>query len=459
MNTSTAHVPESLYASAEKIYPRSVQGRFARLRKLAVWALLGFFYVTPWLRWDGMPLVLLDLPARRFHIFGMTLVPQDLFLLTGLLVIAALTLFLVTTLAGRLWCGYACPQTVWTELFMWIEQWTEGDRHQRMKLDKAPWSAKKLLRKGSKHVLWVLLAWWTGLTFVGFFTPMPSLVADAAQLQLGGWPLFWSIFYGFATWGFAGFMREQVCRYMCPYARFQSVMFDKDTLIISYDALRGEPRKHLAKREKAAAGDCIDCLRCVQVCPTGIDIRDGLQYECIACAACADACDEVMDRVGKPRGLVRYSSTHRDEGGELRFFRPRAIGYAVVWLAVVVGFATLVFTRSDMELDVIRDRHTMARSVAGGFVENIYTVKVTNKAGAPREVRLTAVDESGRSVQLSRDLWTVAPYASLREVISVRVPPLDDASTMGLTFKAYWTDDEDGAGAQARARFIGQEIR
>ena len=284
MNQPVHEAPVSFYQSADKIYARGVRGRYARLRVLAVLALLGLFYLLPWLSWQGQPLVLFDLPARRFHVFGLTLVPQDLFLLTALLLIAALTLFLFTTLAGRLWCGYACPQTVWTEAFMWMERWVEGDRLQRQKLDRMPWNATKLRKKLAKHALWLVFAAWTGITFVGFFVPIQTLFTDLVAFELGGWALFWSVFYAVATWGNAGFLREQVCRYMCPYARFQSVMFDKDTLIIAYDETRGEPRKSAAKDQPA--GDCIDCTMCVQVCPTGIDIRNGIQYECIACAAC-----------------------------------------------------------------------------------------------------------------------------------------------------------------------------
>ena len=300
----------SLYESAAKIYPREQSGRFANLSKLATIVLLGLFYVVPWLNWDERQAILFDLPARKFYLVGLTLWPQDFPYLALLLIIAALSLFFFTALAGRLFCGFACPQTVWTEAFIWIEQWTEGTRSQRMKLDKAPWSWNKLRRKGSKQILWVAFALWTGFTFVGYFTPIRQLGLDILALNVGGWTLFWGLFYGFATYGNAGFMREQVCKYMCPYARFQSAMFDKDTLIISYDEKRGEPRgsrKRSVDHKEAGLGDCIDCTLCVQVCPTGIDIREGLQYECIACAACIDACDSVMDRMGYPHGLVRYT--------------------------------------------------------------------------------------------------------------------------------------------------------
>ncbi len=447
---------QTLYASAPKIYARYVKGTFARLRRLSTLGLLGIYYIIPWLTWGDRPLVLLDLPARRFHILGLTLVPQDLFLLTGMLIIAAMTLFLFTSLAGRLWCGFACPQTVWTNAFMWMERMVEGNRHARMKLDKKKWGAEKLLRKLAKHVLWFAFAFWTGITFVGFFVPITELVPQLFAGTLGGWALFWVIFYAFATWGNAGFMREQVCRYMCPYARFQSAMFDKDTLIISYDALRGEPRKSRVKKgDDQNAGDCVACNMCVQVCPTGIDIRDGLQYECIACAACIDACDSVMDHVGKPRGLVRYSTAHQDAGGKTHILRGRTIGYAVVWLAVVIGFALVLLNRSTMELDVIRDRHAMSRNVGDGLVENIYTVKLTNKSDFPRDAVLSAVDDSGNPITLSANRFTVAPFATTREVISVRARTEPGRPTMGLNFHAHWVEDPEQS-ADAQARFIGR---
>ncbi|MEO1202697.1 MAG: cytochrome c oxidase accessory protein CcoG, partial [Pseudomonadota bacterium] len=326
VNETTGGQAASLYESAAKIYPREIKGRFATLSKIATLTLLGLFYAVPWLNWDERQAFLFDLPARKFYLLGLTLWPQDFPFLAVLLIIAALSLFFFTALAGRLWCGFACPQTVWTEAFIWMEQWTEGTRSQRMKLDKAPWSLNKLRRKGSKQFLWLTFSLWTGFTFVGYFTPIRSLGAELLSLNAGGWAYFWTLFYGFATYGNAGYMREQVCKYMCPYARFQSAMFDKDTLIISYDEARGEPRGSRKRRDDHKAmglGDCIDCTMCVQVCPTGIDIRNGLQYECIACAACIDACDSVMDKMGYERGLVRYTTHNAVHGDQTRVLRPR----------------------------------------------------------------------------------------------------------------------------------------
>ena len=308
---------KNLYEASEKIYPREAKGIFQTWRNVCVVALLGLYYFLPWLQWDERQAVLLDLPARKFHIFYLTFWPQDFIFHALLLVLAGLSLFFFTAIAGRVWCGYACPQTVWTEAFIWMERWVEGTRAQQMKLSASPWNLTKIRKRVSKQVLWIGFSLITGLTFVGYFTPIRELVVDFVNLQVAGWSLFWVVFYGFATYGNAGFMREQVCKYMCPYARFQSAMFDSDTLIVAYDDKRGEPRSRGKKRKDTAEnerGDCIDCGICVQVCPTGIDIRDGLQYECIACAACIDACDEVMDRVELPRGLIKYSSENHDMG-------------------------------------------------------------------------------------------------------------------------------------------------
>jgi cytochrome c oxidase accessory protein FixG len=313
MSESTAAVKEygKLYRSEEKIYPREIKGRFSRLRRIAMFVLLGIFYVGPWLQWEGRQAVLFDLPARKFYIFGLTLWPQDFIYLALLLIIAAISLFFFTALAGRLWCGYACPQTVWTEAFTWIESAVEGNRSKRMKLDRGPWTFEKIRKKAAKHTLWIALGLYTGYTFVGYFSAIDGLTKRLLTLSAGPWELFWVLFYGFATWGNAGFMREQVCKYMCPYARFQSAMFDHDTLIVTYDVGRGEPRgprrRGIDHREKGL-GDCIDCTMCVPGCPTGIDIRKGLQYACIACAACIDACESVMDKMDYPRGLIRDST-------------------------------------------------------------------------------------------------------------------------------------------------------
>jgi cytochrome c oxidase accessory protein FixG len=396
---------QPLYFKHQKVYPREVSGRYARLRTLSVWCLLGIFYVLPWLPWDDRQAVLFDLPARKFFILGLVFWPQDFIFLTWLLIIAALALFFFTAVGGRLWCGYACPQTVWTETFLWMERITEGDRSARMKLDRGPWTANKLARKSLKQLLWVSFALWTGFTFVGFFTPIRTLAQEvgalgAAGMGLGGWEIFWILFYGFATYGNAGFLREQVCKYMCPYARFQGAMFDRDTLVITYDAERGEPRgarrravglaMPSAAQKAAKTGDCVDCTWCVQVCPTGIDIRNGLQIDCIACAACIDACDTVMDKVGKPRGLIRYTTQHALEHRPTRVLRPRVLVYGGLLFALIAGFVMALMLRSPVSLDVIRDRNTLYRLADDGQVDNVYTLRILNKSEHDRVFRLSA---------------------------------------------------------------------
>ena len=388
----------SLYEARKKIYPREADGRFQRLRNLAVWVLLGLYYLLPWVPWDGRQSVLFDLPARKFYVFGLVFWPQDFFYLTWLLIILGLSLFFFTALAGRLWCGYACPQTVWTEVFLWIERKIEGNRNKRIKLDRSPWSLAKLARKGTKHAAWVIFALWTGFTFVGFFTPIHQLTGKVLDFTTGPWETFWVLFYSFATWGNAGFMREQVCKYMCPYARFQSAMFDRDTLIIAYDTGRGEPRgarSRSADYRSQGLGDCIDCKACVQVCPTGIDIREGLQYECIACAACIDACDEVMDKMSYPRGLVRYTSQKALEGGQGHVVRPRMMVYGGLLGALMIGFVVSISLRTPVGLDVMRDRNALYRTLPDGSIENVYLVRILNKDTRAHRYLLSATGIPG----------------------------------------------------------------
>jgi cytochrome c oxidase accessory protein FixG len=372
----------ALYEAHRKVYPREVAGRFARLRTATAFALLGIFYGLPWLQWNGRQAVLFDLPARKFHIFALTLWPQDFLYLSWLLILAALTLFFVTAVAGRVWCGYACPQTVWTEAFLGLERLVEGDRPQRLRLDKAPWTPEWVLRKGLKQVLWIGFAALTGFCFVAFFTPARELAGSVLTGQLGGWETFWILFYGFATYGNAGFLREQVCKYMCPYARFQSAMFDHDTLIVSYDPGRGEPRgarKKGVEPKAVGLGDCVDCTICVQVCPTGIDIRKGLQYECIACAACVDACDDVMSRVGYQPGLIRYATEQELKGDKTHYFRPRVLVYGGLLLVLAIGFVISLSLRQPIGLDILRDRNALYRVLPDGSVENVYSLRILNK--------------------------------------------------------------------------------
>ncbi len=388
----------SLYEAHKKIYPRSVSGLFSRWRWVFVWLTQLVFYGLPWLEWGQRQAVLFDLGARRFYIFGLVLYPQDFIYLTGLLVISALALFLFTAVAGRLWCGYACPQTVYTEIFLWIEHRIEGDRSARMRLDAGPWSLNKIARKGGKHGVWLAVALWTGFTFVGYFTPIHELGQEFLQWRMTSWEVFWVIFYGFATYGNAGFMREQVCKYMCPYARFQSAMFDKDTLIVTYDEARGEPRGARSRKADPAAlqlGACVDCTLCVQVCPTGIDIRKGLQYECIGCGACADVCDTVMDKMGYARGLVKYSTQNAIKNKWTQaetwkhVFRPRVLVYTAILAAICIAMMVSLAVRTPFKVDVVRDRGVMARIVAGGMIENVYRLQIMNATEAEQHYRIT----------------------------------------------------------------------
>jgi len=455
---SDEQVARSLYAKQEKIYPREVHGLYARLRVLGVIGLLGIYYVTPWLQWDGHQAVLLDLPARKFHILGLTFWPQDFIYLAFLLILAGLTLFFVTAIAGRVWCGYACPQTVWTEAFLWIERKVEGDRMKQKKLDAMPLNVRKLRIKATKHSLWLLFSAWTGFTFVGYFSPIMELGKNLVVFNLGPWETFWIIFYGFATYGNAGWMREQVCKYMCPYARFQSAMFDKDTLIISYDELRGEPRgsrKRSVDPKAAGLGDCIDCTLCVQVCPTGIDIRKGLQYECIACSACIDACDDVMDKMGYPKGLIRYTTENALEGLKSHILRPRIAIYALLLAIITVVFAWSVTHRVSLGLDVIRDRNRLFRETDEGLIENVYILKVLNMDAAEHVYKLRVSGIEG--LQLFKDMREIrVPSGEVLE-LPVRLRA-DEASlkerSSDVVFELVAADDPE-LKVTEHARFLG----
>jgi cytochrome c oxidase accessory protein FixG len=436
---------ESLYRKEPKIYSRHVKGHFARLRVIAVWALLGFFYLLPWIQVNGKQSILFDLPARKFYIFGFTFWPQDFVYLALLMITAGLSLFFFTALAGRLWCGFACPQTVWTETFIWIERWVEGDRAKQIKLDKAPWTGRKILLKGSKHFLWIVFALWTGFTFVGFFSPIRELAVQVAQFSLGPWETFWAIFYSFATYGNAGFLREQVCKYMCPYARFQSAMFDKDTLIISYDEERGEPRGGRRKKDNArekGLGDCINCTLCVQVCPTGIDIREGLQYECIACAACIDVCDQVMDKMDYPRGLVRYTTEHALEHREGHVIRPRLIVYGFLLLAIISGTLYGMTHRTPLRADLIRDRNALYRELPGDVIENVYSLKITNMDDRPHEYELSVLNNDNVEIDLARPL-ELAGEEVAGITVRLRIPRSAGRGVQSLTLELRAKDDPD----------------
>jgi cytochrome c oxidase accessory protein FixG len=429
--------PVSFYEKRKKIYAKGIRGFFDNWRIALVVFTQILFYVSPWLVWNDRQAILLHLVERKFYIFGLVFWPQDVIYLAALLIVSAYALFLVTAVAGRLFCGYACPQTVYTQIFMWIENWIEGDRNARIKLDKAPLGARKLRIKGTKHLLWGLLSLWTGFTLVSYFTPVNELMESVRTGNLGAWEIFWIFFYGGFTYLFAGFMREQVCKYMCPYARFQSVMFDPDTLIITYDPARGETRgarKKGVDAKAAGLGDCIDCGQCVVVCPTGIDIRDGLQYECIGCAACIDVCDQVMDKVGLPRGLIRYSTEnamaqHLGKKEILgHIIRPRILLYTVI-LVIITGLAVWFLAhRIPLKVDIIRDRSTLAREADDGSIENVYMLQIMNTEERPHRYKVTVDGLPG--VEIAGANEVEVPAATLQSFNTVvRVPP--DAGKKG----------------------------
>lgn len=379
----------SLYASREKIYPREVKGPWARLRDSSLVILLAIYFFIPWINWTGRQAVLFDMPNRRFYVFDLVIWPQDLIILSLFLLIMAYTLFFITALFGRLWCGYACPQTIWTEGFIWLERFAEGSRAKQIRLDKLPWSnPEKIRKKGLKHLLWIIFALWTGLTFVGYFTPIRGLVPGYFTFSASTAAIFWASFYAFLTYLNAGWLREQLCKSMCPYARFQGAMYDKNTMLVTYDDKRGEPRRK-ARRGENQTGHCIDCSLCVQVCPVGIDIRDGSQYECISCSLCIDACNDVMDRINAPHGLVRYASRNEINGKKARFLRPKIIGYGV---GLVIGVSALVYqviSISPIDLNIKRDRNVLARYASKGRIENVYDINVLNKTLSDATFRLS----------------------------------------------------------------------
>lgn len=418
----------SFYEKHKKIYIREVQGWWNTWRWALVWFTQVLFFGVPWLEWNDRQAVLFHLVERKFYLFGLVLWPQDVFYLAVLLIISAYALFLFTAIAGRLFCGYACPQTVYTEIFVWVENRIEGDRAARMKLDKGPLTLRKFGLKFAKHLVWLVISFWTGFTLVAYFTPVSELLA-AFPLDLSGWEMFWTLFYGGFCYMQAGFLREQVCKYMCPYARFQGVMFDPDTLVITYDPERGEPRGARRKGTDAAAlGDCVDCGLCVAVCPTGIDIRKGIQYECIGCGACIDACDPVMDKIGKPRGLIRYTT----ENALAKHFspreviahilRPRIILYSVILLGIMLATAWSLAVRVPLKVDVIRDRSILAREADDGRIENVYNLKIMNTTESPQRYALAV--EGMADAEIVGEKWVPVDSAENHEVtIVVRVPP------------------------------------
>ncbi len=457
-----AGLEDELYKKREKLYVREVHGIWGTLRNLAMFSLLGLYYGLPWINLNGQQIVLFDLPARQFHIFGFTFWPQDFIYLSALLIIAALALFMFTALAGRLWCGYACPQTVWTEMYMWMERLVEGDSRKRKKLDKGPRNFNFYRIKTTKHLVWLVFSLWTGFTFVGYFSPIRELAEGVMTFNLGPWETFWIFFYGFATHGNAGFMREQVCIYMCPYARFQSAMIDRNTLMISYDAKRGDPRgarKRGVDPKTIGKGDCIDCGLCVQVCPTGIDIRTGLQYQCIGCAACIDVCDEVMDKMGYEKGLVKYTTENALEGQKTQILRPRMFVYIGIISVVSVMLFYALLTRVPLEVDIIRDRSALFTENRQGLIENVYNLKVINMDKDARSYLITVdgldgIEVKGGPATVDVDSGEVADLP-----LRIQVPPDSIKERSSEVYFDITTTDGSGIELREPARFLGPVSR
>lgn len=451
----------SFYEKHKKVYIRDVKGWWNTWRWVLVWVTQILFYATPWLVWNDRQAVLLHLVERKFYLFGLVLWPQDVFYLALLLIVSAYALFLFTAIAGRLFCGYACPQTVYTEIFMWVENRIEGDRAARLKLDNGPMTARKFGLKAMKHAIWLLISLWTGFTLVAYFTPVNELLA-ALPFELSGWELFWTFFYSGFCYMQAGFLREQVCKYMCPYARFQGVMFDPDTLIITYDPDRGEPRSVRKKGVDAKAaglGDCVDCGLCVVVCPTGIDIRKGQQYECIGCGACIDACDPVMDKIGLPRGLIRYTTenalTQRFSSSDVlgHILRPRIILYTTILTAITIAAIWSLAVRVPLKVDVIRDRSTLAREADDGHIENVYNLKIMNTTEEPKRYALSVEGMEGIEV-VGEHIVEVGSAQNHEVTVVVRVPPeagKKGANTIYFDIKAQ---NHDKIAVHEKASFL-----
>lgn len=442
----------------DKIYPKAVKGRFETVRALIVYLFIAGYFIVPWIQWNGRQAILFDLPARKFYIFGYTFWPQDFFLLTLIAISAAFGLFLITTYAGRVWCGYACPQTVWTKLFVWIEAFVEGSRNQRIKLSNSEWSLDKAQKRFLKHFLWLLVSLLTALGFLVYFTPVQTFIDQLLSFDLNTWQAFWLLFFTLATYINAGWMREQVCLHGCPYARFQSIMFDSDTLIVSYDAARGESRgarKRNSNYKEQGLGDCIDCMQCVHVCPTGIDIRNGLQYECITCASCIDACDQVMDKMGYEKGLVRYTTENTLHNLPAHgLVRTRIVIVSILLSIVGITLLTLLFTRQPIELTVTRDRGALYRNTSMGLVENTYLLKIMNKSQQAEVYRI--------AVSAVNDLHYQGPSSLRVEAGAIRNVPVgleidpDHLTIVNQKINFHITSERDeGLNTQHASRFIG----
>lgn len=452
-----AEKARSLYVAADKIHPRKISGFYQRIRRYTGIPLLLGFLLCPWLIVDGRPAMLFDLPARKFHVFWLTFWPQDGMYLAWLLIIAAFLLFTVTVLVGRVYCGFTCPQTVWTQMYIWVENLIQGDRNQRIKLDRQDWNRDKLIKKSATHAIWLAIAAVTALTFVGYFVPIRELLSGFVDFTVHPVAAFWVAFFALATYLNAGFMREQVCKYMCPYARFQSVMYDEETLAVRYDVKRGEPRgarKVGADAKAAELGDCIDCSWCVQVCPVDIDIRDGIQFECIDCGLCVDACNSVMDKMDYPRGLIRYDTAQGAAGGKRRILRPRLFGYAAACLIMIGLFSFAIYERVPVSLDVVRDRGVALFRIRGNDVENVYTLKINNKDREAHVYRISVVGLEGlRLFGNDEVLLDEGEVLSVPLRLSIAQDALESTNTH-IEFRVTAVDKPE-LNASQETRFIG----
>lgn len=414
-----------------KIYTKRVKGFYQKLRRKIGFLLLLAYLVIPWFDIGDRPAVLFDLQQQKFHILWMSFWPQDAVFLVWLLVLAAFLLFAVTVVIGRAWCGFTCPQTIWTFLFIWAEDKCEGDRNQRIKLDQQPWHTKKILKKGAKHSIWVAISLVTAITFVGYFYGIKALTNDLLNMDAHYLAYFWILFFVLGTYLNAGWLREKVCLHMCPYSRFQSVMYDKDTLLITYDAARGENRGKRKAEDNAAAkglGDCVDCSLCVQVCPVDIDIRDGLQYACIDCGLCADACDNVMEKMGYAKGLIRLTSENALANLSTSKWSPRLIGYSLASVIVIAAFGYSLMAREALSIDVIRDRSGQLYTQMDDGIENVYTVKINNKAAATDKFELRVIGELPFQIRSNQSVYVKKGEV---DTLTVRVWLPEDTSLKG----------------------------
>ncbi|UTV27728.1 cytochrome c oxidase accessory protein CcoG [Photobacterium atrarenae] len=457
-NPKTHKGTSDRFNPSNRIYVRAMYGVYQKLRRNTGWFLMLLFLGLPWIPYGDRQAILLDIGRQQFNFFGTTLWPQDLTLLASLLMIAAFALFFITTFLGRVWCGYLCPQTVWTFIYIWFEEKLEGPANKRRKQDSMKLTGNLLARKTAKHAAWFAVALITGLTFVGYFLPIKALFVDFFTFNANFWPGFWVLFFAGCTYANAGWMRSIMCIHMCPYARFQSAMFDKDTYIVGYDVERGEargPRSRKKDPKELGLGDCIDCNLCVQVCPTGIDIRDGLQYECINCGACVDACDQTMDRMGYERGLISYTTEHKLAGHKTHVMRPKLLGYGAVMVVMIGLFFYLLSTIQPMGLDVIRDRNQLFKVNTEGLIENTYTLKLLNKTQQPAVFNLHA--EGLEEIEwYGQQQVTVAAGEIFTLPVSLGVDPyLLQKPIADITFVMEKEADGEVLELRTESRFIG----